>query len=231
MGSGCFLDAPGFPSYFIKHVYNSRGDSPSRGPDSVLWCKGKPYELPDYDSDDRDAVYRSLYSPLPIDHPRVKLWILAVARHLHHCYRDVERPEYGRPGTLIYPVPGYKLKTARIDPNWTEEYKATVQAEVDAFNKMETDRATAIATADNHNGVRTIREIYPDFQPPAWFFDPPKDMGYSPEWWECEDKPPDPGKCTGNPRRGNDPAWRHRDDNCQYCGAGRSPANPDQITL
>lgn len=230
-GAGCFLDAPGFPTYFLRSVYTAQGNTPRNGPDHVL---GVGKDLWRFESDDYEKlgpIYRRIYRPLPLDHPRVKLWILAVARHLRSCYRDEERQEYGRPGTLIYPVPGYKLKTPHIDHRWTDEYKQAAIDEAEAFNKMERDRADRIATIDNHMGVRNIREIYPDFQPPAWFLNPPADMGQPADWWEMHDSPPEPGKCVGDYTNGKGVPWRHSDSNCQFCGAGRNSADPNLITL
>jgi hypothetical protein len=134
---------------------------------------------------------------------------------------------YGRPGTLIYPVPYYKLKDPHIDKNWTAAYQRAVKQEAHEFNKMEISRAARIATPENHTGVITARKYYQNFSPPAWFFDPPAEMGYSAQWWEVLAEPPSP--CIGNVRHLE--GWRHDDANCQWCGAGRSPANPDLLEV
>lgn len=36
MGSCCFLDPPGFPSYFIQHIYTEQGNEPGTGPTAII---------------------------------------------------------------------------------------------------------------------------------------------------------------------------------------------------
>jgi hypothetical protein len=220
-GNGCYGDPPGFPTYYTQNVYTSHGNNPSKGPTLILdhhvieraeWTPGETWET---QSAARAELYRRLYVPLSIEHPRVTAWIDSQFRHFKHCYRDTEREEYGKPGTLIYPVPGYKLKTARIDPHWTDEYKATVQAEADAFNKQERERADRIAVPSNHLAVIYVREIYPTFEPTpaqlAGIFGSPYGPG---DWWERHAERPSPAECIP-------PRWfgKHRSDGwCQFCG-------------
>ena len=60
-----------------------------------------------------DTRMRSLWAPLPENHPRVQLWIRHVYKHLAHCYHEDkdETIEHGRPATIIYPVPDSILQT------------------------------------------------------------------------------------------------------------------------
>lgn len=218
-GNGCFLDPPGYPSYFTRSVYTQHGNSPPRGPYYVLTPPGRGCLIVPHacESEKVEAVYRRLWNPLPLDHPRSVAWLRTLAGYFRSCYADDERPEYGRPGTLIHPLPHYKLKTAHLDPNWTEEYKAAKLAEVEAFNRQERERAGRIATPDNHKAVRFVRKFYPEFDPPAWFFDD-AEAGYGKggpgHWWETEAEQPTPETCK--PRSvGRHPvngSW------CQWCG-------------
>jgi hypothetical protein len=61
----------------------------------------------------RQARLHALWNPLLPEHPRVQLWIQHVYQHMKPCYRDVENPQYGPPGTLIYPVPEQNAWNAR----------------------------------------------------------------------------------------------------------------------
>ena len=212
-GMGCFLDAPGFPSYYLQPVYDARGNTPRGAPGAVLRGTDGAYHVVDT-LRGRDALLRSLYLPLPVDHPRVQAWIGEVARHMAHCYADVERPEYGRPGTLIFPVPAYKLRTFRDDPRWNDEYRAAARAEIEAYNKQEIEHAVRVATLDNHRAVLTIRKIYPDWTPGSV----EALEGLASEkpacWWETADEKPSPETCPGD-RSINRP---HTAAHCQWCG-------------
>jgi len=220
-GNGCAGDAPGYPTYFTRSVYTKHGNNPARGAQMVI-----SYEEWDYiveDSTDwrdgdalevRNARLHKLWKPLPLDHERVRLWIADTYRHHKHCYVDVERPEYGRPGTLIFPVPDYKLKTFRDDYRWSEEYRTALRNEIDAYNREEIDRAAAIAIPENHQAVRIIRKFYPEYQPePELIANPPQQIA---QWWETEAHKPTPETCPTTQRWNKthpiNGSW------CQWCG-------------
>lgn len=225
-GSGCFGDPPGYPSYFVQHVYTQYGNTPRRGATAVITVPGVGTKVVSTDTtkdEDYDKTLKALYVPLPIEHPRVQAWIANTLNHFKHCYRDVERPEYGRPGTLVYPVPDYKLKlTFTDDVRWSEEYRAAVRAEMAAFNKQERARAAAIASVNTHQGVLTIRKWYPDFQPELdeQFLPVAPAASHQGDWWEREDVRPTPQTCRPStwfgPHRAK--GW------CQYCGYTTNPS-------
>jgi hypothetical protein len=214
-GNGCAGDPPGYPTYFTRSVYTRHGNEPDRSATQVISLNGTHYATRDarqWDEAKDTALMRSLWKPLPLDHPRTRLWIENTYRHQHHCYADAARPEYGRPGTLIYPVPGYNLKTFRDDPRWSDAYRATAQAEVEEYNRMELERAAAIAIPANHKAVLIIQVFYPEYRPePELIANPPAAIT---QWWETEATPPAPEECT--PRScGPHPVngtW------CQWCG-------------
>jgi len=222
-GNGCAGDPPGYPSYFTRSVYTQYGNYPPRGAQEVIanagtlritrhgddWkkCKGWDSEHAKY-----EERLRKLWKPLPLNHPRTRAWIAQLYKHFQHCYADYEELEYGKPGTLIYPVPNYKLKVAHIDKHWTEEYKQIVRAEAEAHNQMIIERATRIATVDNHLAVVRIREFYPEYEPELDLIkNPPPSPG---NWWERYAEPFKPEDCPGqyghkHPVNGS---W------CQMCG-------------
>lgn len=237
MGNGCAGDPPGFPSYFTRSVYNNNGNSPyiRNVPGQVILYEDSyrviSWSIDDYDSEKYFARLKKLWNPLPLDHERTRLWIHERYRHHHSCYRDAEREEYGRPGTLIYPVPNYKLKLvptweatgkmsgAQTSEAWEEAKKLadahfkTVLAETQAFNAAEIARARAVAVPDNHQAVVIIRKFYPDYQPELNLIEKPEKNITT--WWETQAQAPEQSATGCRPRWGTHPMngnW------CQHCG-------------
>lgn len=227
-GNGCSGDAPGFPAYFTRSVYTQNGNNPRKGPEEVIIYNGVLYvtkSSDDWRGGDWDAVnaryqarLMAIWNPLPIDSPRVRAWIESTYRHFKHCYADVERPEYGKPGTLIYPVPDYKLKAivgqqySGETGKYSQQYLDAANEAVRIFNDGERTRAAAIAVPENHQAVRVIRRFYPEYQPEMDLISaPPQTMT---QWWETDAEQPTPETCA--PRScGPHPvngSW------CQWCG-------------
>jgi hypothetical protein len=87
-GNGCFLNPPGYPTYFTRAVYDSRGDTPRHGPSMVLLDRVVTDE-DNYPTDEaHQALLRALWAPLPLEHKRTQAWILSLYQHLRHCYID-----------------------------------------------------------------------------------------------------------------------------------------------
>ena len=221
-GNGCAGDPPGYPTYFTRSVYTAQGNSPRRGATLVLggyvveknedWEGVKGWD--EYRAE-RDAVLHSLWNPLPLDHPRTRAWIRDSYRHLNKCYRDEERPEYGRAGTLIFPVPSYKLKKFYDEARFNDDYRTKERAAVDAYNRAEFDRANAIATPDNHMAVVKIRRFYPEYQPEQDLIDnPPRQVEGM--WWETDAVQPTPENCC--PRWHLHAFGKSGAGWCQWCG-------------
>jgi hypothetical protein len=199
-GAACAGDAPGFPSYFLRSVYGA-GQS---GPEYVIT---DPYNtnthyvvdsLMDHDAQNRRL--KELWKPLHIGHERVRLWMQQQYIHFQRCYRDHDKPEYGRPGTLIWPITSFDLisvanvsedvreRDKDYDPSKTVEQiiwwrQAAVKRQHDAY--IESKRHLAVP--DNHLAVLSIREFYPEHMPILeWIKKPPMD-GYEANnrWWEA----------------------------------------------
>lgn len=222
LGSGCFMDAPGFPSYFVQHVYTTRGDSPSRGAVAVIKFEGVYRVIETAENWPKEGEaherMRKLWQPLPLDHERVRLWILTCYSYFGTCYADAERPEYGRPGTLIYPRPYYKRETFRDDPRFSDAWREAEQARVAEVNRFEDERAARVAIPENHRAVLAIREFYPDYQPELDLIENrPNAYGCGSgvgSWWETEAVKPKPEECK--PRSiGAHPV---NGTACQWCG-------------
>jgi hypothetical protein len=90
-GNGCFLDPPGYPSYFTRSVYTQHGNNPWRGPQMVLL--GRVVQTAREDHEKVSARLKRLYKPLPLDHPRTRAWVQELYKHLQHCYRDPADPK------------------------------------------------------------------------------------------------------------------------------------------
>src|SRR5579859_4724189 len=64
-GAGCFLDAPGFPSYFLRYVYTPGGDKPRKGSTQIIAVRGNLYEVENintpYNAERKDALLMSLW--------------------------------------------------------------------------------------------------------------------------------------------------------------------------
>lgn len=213
-GNGCAGDPPGYPTYFTRCVYTTTGNSPRPGVPHLTILERVVDDGRLHYEKIREILHR-LWVPLPLDHERTRLWILSTYTHFHHCYEDVNRPEFNRPGTLIFPVPAYELKQFTDDQEWSEEYRAAKKAEVDAFNKMETDRAEIIAVPENHKAVKLIQRFYPDYRPEVDLIEnPPKQ--HVGDWWETEETQPTEEKCASTQRWGKkhpfNVTW------CQWCG-------------
>ena len=228
-GNGCAGDPPGYPTYLTRNIYTQYGNSPAyrEGRPTMVICHGgKNYVVESYGQSDekREQILHKLWKPLPLDHPRTRAWIISTYKHFNHCYQDVERPEHGRTGTLIFPIPYYKRKTAKtikIAAMATDaEREAAIRAQeaennaAEEFNTSEHLRAERVATPENHKAVLIIRRYYPDYQPEQELIDNPSAFERPGNWWETMDEAPSPENCPGQY------GHRHPVNNswCQFCG-------------
>lgn len=114
MGSGCFLDPPGFPSYFMRGYENRNNSGYAIQIGDMAYCvdgelanQGKGWIKPNWKKlgipEDRKERLKWLYQPLPFENERVQVWIMALYMHLRHCYVNPEG-ERQADRLLIYPV-------------------------------------------------------------------------------------------------------------------------------
>lgn len=198
-GCGCFLEPPGHPTYFVRPVYTKYGNHPAKGPGYYIDGKGTN------SWDEVARLYGSeKYPKLPLDHPRTRLWIKCLYGHMQHCYRPSWAPqEYGKPGTIIYPV-----------QDWDEKSAAAV-------------KANGVPKVEDHAAVLEIRKFYPEYQPEQDLIDQPPVSGCGSEgsWWETESERPTPETCK--PRYEGGSMSRHPINGtwCQWCGWVSSEAD------
>lgn len=236
-GNGCFLDAPGYPTYLTRNVYTGHGNNPPYRDGrvhQVIVVGGVAYATARYGTPEGagDKLLHKLWKPLPLDHPRVRAWMIQVYKHFNHCYQDVERPEYGRPGTLIFPLPSYKLATVRdfkatpgVNQEEMDKLKEAMDAEVvavNAKNEAERMRAERVATPENHQAVRCIRKFYPEHQPDMELINNPGKFERTGDWWETAEVCPEPQDCPGIHNHRHD-AYEY----CQFCGR----TTPKEVTV
>lgn len=221
MGSGCYGDAPGYPSYFIQHVWTQYGNSPRRGsPSQVIRdAQGNYRALPD--SWSNEAKYTSLlnrlFIPLPIDHLRVRRWIMDQYQHFAHCYGDPllksthEQRNVSR--SISWPVSKWQLPP-RPDNKITVGYGSSatvITVPADDYRKMLTayrvqvkaiyaDSWRVAKNPENHLAVLAIRKFYPDYQLDQLDLDfiarPPK--LFQADWWERYADVPSESECPGH---------------------------------
>ena len=118
-GNGCYLDPPGFPTYFTRSVYTRHGYSPQKGPEQVIAHEGALYvtQVADWRPGDTwetrsaeyDALMRRLWKPLAIDHPRVVAWVRGCYMHFAHCYETADGSKKAG-GVIVAPSPGEPRK-------------------------------------------------------------------------------------------------------------------------
>lgn len=248
-GMGCAGDPPGYLSYYMRPIYNQYGNSPSNAPDSVVLLNGvirivgdsrksKGGTWDEYQAGVEKLV-RSLYKPLPFEHPRVQAWLAATfAHHGKHYQYPVEtgEKEFGRQATFFFPLQsfarGYKYERRHevfkdrpeLSDAWREKERAAIVAINEAIdlenetirkqNQALSDSLKEMATVDNHVAVRIVRQYYPDAPVEALetlIENRPKSDG---TWYETLPERPTPETCPGaygrkHPMNGS---W------CQVCG-------------
>ena len=224
-GNGCFLDPPGYPTYFTRSVYTPRGDNLQNGPQLLLLGRVVVHSK-DWDGcKDWDAYrakidkrFLSLYKPLPLDHPRTRAWIKQLYGYFKNCYQDPNKGPKAE-DLLIYPVPSYKLRTFRDDPLFSDGWRTAEKRLIEIENREIIEAAEKVAIPENHRAVTFIRQYYPDYQPELDLIEhPPASPG---DWWERYDVQFTPVNCPGlhgqkHPASGT---W------CQMCGfRGELPA-------
>jgi hypothetical protein len=82
MGLCCWMDPPGYPSYYVQNVYNRHGNTPHVGATEVLFGRVLAKADKHGNTSRREQVeslIRSLWSPLPVDNSRVKDWARSVS--------------------------------------------------------------------------------------------------------------------------------------------------------
>jgi hypothetical protein len=206
-GCGCAGDPPNYPSYFIKPIYTSHGNSPAYNrPQYYLNNTGF------YSIEQANKLWgKGRFEKLPLDHPRVRAWIEDKYRHHQHCYYHTSEMEYGKRKVIIYPVPDYKLKTFKDDERFSDAWREIEKASIEQYNKEIIEQTKEIAIPENHCAVVLIRKFYPEYEPELNLIEnPPKHTG---NWWTIGDKPT-PEECKGqygdkHPVNGT---W------CQWCG-------------
>lgn len=103
MGSACFLDPPGYPTYFLQACYDRTGNTPDWMPGHVIRYMGVSYVVDrsaneaykggktwDQAQAEYHKLLHSLWVSLPYEHERVQAWVEYVYAYFRNCYVDPE---------------------------------------------------------------------------------------------------------------------------------------------
>lgn len=219
LGAACFMDAPGFPSYFIRSVYTRKGDSPDKGPAEVLdlgdlgcyvvesadWQLGDTWENRQAE---KLALFLSIWSPLPLDHPRTQAWLYSCYAYFGRCWED---PRTGSKAAEKLRCPG-KNRAGFTDPVEVGDVARAlgIWEEGAAFDELEQQVNRLL-----YRPFTYAKEFYSDFAGlpvvdglDPWQQDFKWGKGGAGDWWERYDSPVGCDHPGGAARRG----W------CQLCG-------------
>jgi hypothetical protein len=220
MGSGCAGDPPGFPTYYIQHIYTQHGNSPHRGPTSLI-CGHVIQEERHYGSWDEEhekfmKLMFKLWKPLDIDNPRTRAWIISTYGTYKHCYYDPFKKTHEQDHMIIWPVPDYKLQSFHDDIRFCNAWRITEKKRIELENKYVISEAKKIAIPKHHAAAIYIQKFYPDYVPNLDLIETPQRSTGT--WWETLSRRPLPDECPGEPRW--EPPHKHPMNGtwCQVCG-------------
>lgn len=195
-GSACFLDAPGFPNYFV-HTTDPMSRYDTTDPIVIPIPQGQEGATVSMDtlyvvSGQYPRDLFPFWVPLPEDHPRVVLWMMHSYAYFKHCYgnpfgeRDVNH-------CLIWPIPFYNLPARfRDHEGYSEEYRTRQCAQVAEENHAYIESLRDLAVPENHLAVLHIRKFYPGHQPILEWIEkpptPPDRQKGTEHWWERYDR-------------------------------------------
>lgn len=163
-GSANFLDAPGYPTHFLRNVYTQYGNDPKgeeilviNDPADVDTCYVVSQGYP-------RRSFRRLWVPLPEFHERVQLWEMQVYDYMHECYA---RPVGERNVSDCY-ILKYTKEREIIQDEGYQQY----------------------VFPDNALAILLIREFYPEHIPQEeWLAHGTGIGGAQHDWWNCYSEP------------------------------------------
>lgn len=190
-GAGCFMDPPGFPTYFLRGVYTKYGNTPPSGPNYVIELAEIFYRIPSlWDLDKHKQLMRRLWSPLPLEHERTKAWIRV-------CFG--------------YFAKGWQLASSASVSDLKFRGSCKTPDEI-----KETAAALGVGLA-KYRPVAYVLEFYPDADPEALVNEYGNLSARPGDWWERFSRQPSPEECPGDDIGGHrqhptSGTW------CQFCG-------------
>ena len=227
-GAACAGDPPGYPTYFTQAVYTQYGNSPKGGsPSTVLAIPGEEPRVVDsnvWQANDtwdkqiarKNALMKRLWNKLPLDHPRVQLWIKSTYRHHNHCFMDDSIEGSYSDKMFIWPVPDYKLESFTADKRFSGEWQNLEKARVEQANKKIKDRYRPLAIPENSSAYRIIAKYYPEFKAENHqdlINEAESVKECVPTWWERLAECPSLSECPGYTKSHPvNSTW------CQVCG-------------
>lgn len=215
MGAMCFMDAPGFTTYFIRSVYTRTGNTApidwsingralptadrftERARTLLMeWLPDRSWDFYKYTWDLgvhlRHEYFKSLWIPLPYDHPRVQRWESAVYSYFRGTWADPSYPE------------------DQVHVWLLEEHGIDIRKRWHVSNFPSGKPGNS--GAENDPAYHMIREFYPEakYKPEL-----AESGGYGAgNWWTRLPYAPTPEECPGED-------WKSHPVNgsrCQVCG-------------
>lgn len=228
LGAGCFLDPPGYPTYFIQSIYTMHGNEPNYGPTAIIqghvieyaWATDETWES-------RRSAHKKLMDKLyikpPLNHPRTQEWIRSLYTHFHNCYVDDSLGDNAKKHAdklIIYPVPSYELESYNIS-KYRKEYKIKElrnkrRDAIATKNDIIISRVKEIAIPKNHAAHRHVIEFYPNAKPRTSLIRTSTKNSYT--WYETLSRKPSPEECPGEHRWGTGHTHPVNTTWCQVCG-------------
>jgi hypothetical protein len=235
-GNGCFLDPPGYPSYFTRNVYTRYGNNPHKGVLTVISYQGTHYVVEHSDDwkgggwDEYrakvDARLRRLWNPLPLEHPRTQAWIDYCIGYFDHCFIDPRtgKTECGSWVTNenmwdildalgVEYSQALKEKVLRIEEASKLQYLHVEPEYLEGSEELEYLKLDNLIYAKTNKDTHYIQEWYPEYE-----YDGNRKGSYGAggvgSWWERLSSRPAPSECPGE-------AWQRHPVNgtwCQVCG-------------
>lgn len=214
LGSGCFMDPPGFPSYFIQHIYTQHGNEPHNAqgtaPQAVILGRVIETEA------GLQPNLRRLWNPLPVDHPRVEAWIRSCYVHFGRGYKHPTLMENGQRKTVYNFSKEFQFRDFKEDERFSEEWRQKELAAIEQHNAEVQAAWAEIAVPENYAATLYIQGFYPAHTYWAELVDTPQDRRIG-NWWETLAECPTAENCPGD-RSIN---WKHDPEKyCQCCGRG-----------
>lgn len=211
-GMGCFMDPPGYPTYFLQPVYDRSGNEPTPRDSPSIMLLGHVLERVG-DPQLTSLATLALWSRLPVDHPRVLAWIESVYQYFQGGYAD----EDGK--TKFWFEYRSRMRKFEDHPGFRDDYRAQEQAKIDEFNKSIERAWTLIKVPARSAAVRFVQKYYPEHEPRLDLLDR-RWLHTPPDWWTVLSECPPPEKCPGEIRHQDQGHWRHPVGGswCQVCG-------------
>lgn len=247
MGAGCFLDPPGYPTYFLRSVYTQHGNTPPNSAQEVISRNNTLYiarHSNDWEGnkswDDvngkHDKLMRQLWQPLPMQHERTQLWIAYLKGYFKNCFVDPRKEEGLRNNASELHIGAWSPEEVRQladildlenlpDTAWAclknlREDPAkdiSLYTDIELYAQMSYLKLALDVHILTDRATLYIQRFYPEYKYTELPADYPGERG---NWWETEAEQPKTEEECNTTQRNHGETWRHPVNRswCQWCG-------------